>query len=178
MKKILLAAGVLFITTTAIFAHNAPNNNDNKKGKKEARKAEKAEVSEFTKSQFYEDFPDATNIKYERTNYFDEVSFTTAKHRERAYYDIHSQLVGTTQRKAVTELPENAQRTLQKRYADYKVDTVVEFDDNEANGTDMTMFDTAFDGADNYFVTMRKGIEILIVKVDMAGNVSFFKSLK
>jgi hypothetical protein len=178
MKKILLAAGVLLMSAMTTFAHNTPNNNEGKKGKKEARKEDKAAVSNFTKEQFYQDFPGATNIHYERTTAFDEVAFTSDGHKKRAYYDIHSELVGTTERKPLTDLPENAQREIQKKYKDYKIDRVLEYDDNEINDTDMTMFDTAFNGADNYFVVLRKNSELLIMKVDMAGNVSFFKSMK
>jgi len=39
-------------------------------------------------------------------------------------------------------------------------------------------FDMPFDDADNYFVELRKNSEVMIVKVDMAGNVAFFKSIK
>jgi hypothetical protein len=176
MKKILLAAGVLLIST-ATFAHNTPNS-DNKKGKKAARKEQTAQVNDFVKTQFYEDFPDATNINFERTKYFDEASFTTGTHQMRAYYDIRNELVGTTEDKQFSDLPANAQREIQKKYSNYKVDEVINYDDNEFNDTDMTMFDTAFDGADNNFVVLRKNSEILIVKVDMAGNVSYFKALK
>lgn len=182
MKRTLITAGVLLMSAMTTFAHNTPGNNEDKKSRKEARKEarkeSKAEVSDFTKDQFYQDFPTATNIRYERTNLFDEVAFTKDGHKERAYYDIHNQLVGTTERKAFADIPENAQREIQKKYKDYKIDRVLEYDDNEVNDTDMTMFDTAFDGADNYFVVLRKSSELLIVKVDMAGNVSFFKSMK
>ncbi|QHS59823.1 hypothetical protein [Chitinophaga agri] len=182
MKRTLITAGVLLLSAMTTFANNTPGNNEDRKSRKEARKearkADRNTVSDFTKGQFYEDFPAATNIRYEKTNYFDEVAFTLNGQRERAYYDIHNQLVGTTERKAFTDIPENAQREIEKKYKDYKIDSVLEYDDNEVNDTDMTMFDTAFDGADNYFVVLRKSSELLIVKVDMAGNVSFFKSMK
>lgn len=96
----------------------------------------------------------------------------------RAYYDIRNELVGTTEDKSFSDLPANAQREIQKKYGNYKVEEVINYDDNEFNNTDMTMFDTAFEGADNNFVVLRKNGQMLIVKVDMAGNVSYFKALK
>lgn len=181
MKKILVAASVLLMSATATFAHNTNISDNTKKTKaerKELRKESKSEVSTFTRAQFYQDFPDAKDARFEKTANFDEVSFASGNGRIRAYYDVRSNLVGTTQRKAFTDLPENAQNTIHKKYADYKIDRIFRYDDNESNDTDMTMFDTAFDDADNYFVELRKDSELTIVKVDMAGNVSFFKSLK
>jgi len=182
MKKIILAASVLLISATASFANNNKGTEDDKKAKKEARKETREEnktvVSNFMKQQFYQDFPSAKDIRFERTANFDEASFTEDSHRVRAYYDIHNELVGTTERKSLTDLPENAQRAIQKKYGDYSVVRVIRYDDNEANETDMTMFDTAFDGADNDFVVLRKNSELLILKVNLAGDVSFFKSMK
>lgn len=178
MKKIFFAAGMLLMTANITFAHTTDDGKKTKAERKELRKENKAEVSTFTKTQFYEDFPGATNIRFEKTNYFEEVSFTSGKDRLRAYYDIRSNLVGTTERKSFADLPENAQHTLEKKYGDYKVERIFRYDDNESNDTDMTMFDMAFDDTDNYFVELRKDSEFMIVKVDMAGNVSFFKSMK
>ncbi|MCF6406974.1 hypothetical protein L3C95_29005 [Chitinophaga filiformis] len=178
MKKIFFAAGVLLMSVNITFAHTQGEGKKTKAERKEIRRENNADVSIFTKNQFYQDFPTATNIRYEKTNYFEEVSFTMDQKDMRAYYDIHSNLVGTTETKTLADLPENAQRTLQKKYGDYKVERAFLYDDNEANETDMTLFDMAFDDADNYFVELRKNSEVLIVKVDMAGNVSFFKSIK
>ncbi|SDH65298.1 hypothetical protein [Chitinophaga filiformis] len=178
MKKIFFAAGVLLMSANIAFAHSQDEGKKTKAERKEIRKENNAEVSVFTKNQFYEDFPGATNIRFEKTNYFDEVAFTSGQKDMRAYYDVRSNLVGTTETKTFGDLPENAQHTIQKKYGDFNVERVFLYDDNEANETDMTLFDMAFDDADNYFVEMRKNSEVMIVKVDMAGNVSFFKSIK
>jgi len=182
MKKIILAASVLLISASATFANTNKGTEDDKKAKKEARKETREEnktlVSNFMKQQFYQDFPSATNIRFERTSNFDEASFSEDNHRVRAYYDVRNELVGTTERKSFSDLPANAQRNIHSKYGDYTIERVIRYDDNEANETDMTMFDTAFDGADNDFVILRKNSELLILKVNLAGDVSFFKSMK
>ena len=80
MKKIFLAAGIMLIAATVTFAHN---NNIGRKERKEARiekretrkehrrehRAEnRNEVSDLTRSQFPIDFPDAKNVRFEKTD--------------------------------------------------------------------------------------------------------------
>ncbi|PWV51409.1 hypothetical protein [Chitinophaga sp. S165] len=177
MKKIFLAAGVLIMSVNMTFAHTTDGDKKTRAERKEIRKENNDEVSTFTKTQFYEDFPAATDIRYERTSHFDEVTFAIGADHLKAYYDIHSNLVGTTQDKTFADLPESAQHNIEKKYSGYQVGRVFKYDDNESNEIDLTMFDMAFDGADNYFVELKKNSETIVVKVDMVGNVSFFKTI-
>lgn len=177
MKKIFLAAGVLIMSANITFANTTDGNKKTKAERKEIRKENNDEVSSFTKTQFYEDFPAATDIHYKRTSHFDEVSFVSDKDSLTAYYDIHSTLVGTTQDKTFADLPESAQRDIEKKYSGYQIGKIFKYDDNESNEIDLTMFDMAFDGADNYFVELKKNSETIVVKVDMVGNVSFYKTI-
>jgi hypothetical protein len=189
MKKIFLVAGILFTTTTVTFAHTSINRKDRKetrierkKAKKELRRERRAEdhneVSDLTKNQFVIDFHDAKNVRFVRTKNFEEVAFMSGEEKLRAYYDSDSKLVGTTQNQSFADLPENAQKEILKKYADYSIDSVVKFDDNESNDTDMILYGTPFDDADNYFVELKNDSKDVIVKVDLAGYVSFFKDMK
>lgn len=178
MKKIFFAAGVLLMSANIAFAHTTNEGKKTKAERKEIRRESNAEVSVFTQNQFYQDFPDATNIRYEKTANFDEVAFNSGKSDMRAYYDIRSNLVGTTETKTFADLPENAQRNIEKKYGDYNIERVFKYDDNEANDVDLTMFDMAFDSGDNYFVILNRDNQRLILQVDMAGNVSFFKAIQ
>jgi hypothetical protein len=189
MKKIFLVAGILFTTTTVTFAHTTINRKDRKetrierkKTRREFRRERRAEnhneVSILTKNQFVIDFPDAQNARYVKTKNFDEVAFMSGKKELRAYYDYGSKLIGTTQKKSFADLPENAQKEILKKYEDYSIDSVIKFDDNESNDTDMILYGTPFDDADNYFVELKNDSKDIIVKVDIAGYVSFFKDMK
>ena len=189
MKKIFLVAGILFTTTTVTFAHTTINRKDRKetrierkKTRMELRRERRAEndneVSYLTRNQFAIDFPDAKNVQFVKTENFDEVAFVSGKEQLRAYYDYKSKLVGTTQKKSFADLPENAQKEILKKYADYSVDNVIKFDDNESNETDMIMFGTTLGDADNYFVELKNDSKAIVVKVDLSGEVSFFKDMK
>ena len=189
MKKIFLVAGILFTTTTVTFAHTSINRKDRKearierkKTRKELRREHRAEdyskVSYLTKTQFVIDFPDAKNVRFVRTKNFEEVAFMSGEEKLRAYYDYDSKLVGTTQNKSFADLPENAQKEILKKYANYSIVGVTKFDDNGSNDTDMILYDTTFDDADNYFVELKNDSEAIVVKVDLPGDVSFFTNMK
>lgn len=185
MKKIFLVAGILFTTATVAFAHTTINRKDpketsieRKKTRKERGAENRSEVSDFTKSQFVIDFPDAKNVRFVKTENFDEVAFTSGKEKLSAYYDYDNKLVGTIQNKSFADLPENAQMEVLKKYAGYSIDSVIKFDDNESNDTEMIMFGTTFDDADNYFVELKNDSKAIVVKVDLPGDVSFFTNMK
>src|ERR1700730_6218748 len=123
MKKLFLVAGSLLVATTLTFAH--PNNglsearkgkleeNDNRKEMiKEQRTGNHDFVGGPTKSQFTNDFPGATNVHFESTRDFDKISFMQGTKEITAYYDYQSQLIGTTEKKAFTDLPPNAQKEI------------------------------------------------------------------
>jgi len=54
----------------------------------------------------------------------------------------------------------------------------VYIDDNEDNDTDMMLYNTVFQDADNYFVALQNDKQLIILKVDMEGAVSFFKKVR
>lgn len=189
MKKIFLATGILLAGATATFAHSNIIFKHHKEARMEKREARKElrrerrlenrdEVSNLTKNQFAIDFPKARNVRFVRSNDFDEVLFTSGKKQLKAYYDYDNELVGTTQSKTFADLPQNAQKEILKKYAGYTPREVIKFDDNESNETDMVMYGTPFDDADNYFVDLQSGNKDVIVKVDLAGNISLFKEMK
>jgi len=189
MKKIFLAAGVLFTTTTATLAQNMNDRDDatamtmmpkdsRSATRRETRMKNETSVSDLTRNQFASDFPDAANVHFIATANFDEVSFTKGRKQFRAYYDYENQLVGTTQKKAFSDLPQNAQKEILAKYADYTVAGVIKFDDNQTNETDMIMYGSSFNNADNYFVELRKDIKAIVLQVDLEGDVSFFTTMK
>lgn len=190
MKRIFLAATIILAGATATFAHNNifgfKHHNEAKTERRETRKElrrehrleNRDEVSNLTKNQFAIDFPKAKNVRFVKTNDFDQVLFTSGKKKMKAYYDHDNELVGTTQTRAFADLPQNAQKEILKKYAGYTPTEVIKFDDNEINETDMVMYGTSFNDEDNYFVDLQDGNKQVVVKVDLAGRVSFFKEIK
>ena len=92
-------------------------------------------------------------------------------------FDYHQNLVGTTETVNFTDLPAKGQQEINKRYADFKIGQVIFFDDNEWNETDMIMYGSQFNDADNYFVELSKGNDKIVVRVDVPGYVYYFTKL-
>ena len=186
MKNIFLTAGIVIMAATATFAYNSTDRNyaknERKEGNKAPRRKHKMEnnylVSGFTKIQFGKDFPGATNVEFVNTKNFDEVYFISGKRILKAYYDYNYNLLGTTEKKSFTDLPENAQKKILEKYAGFTIADVVKFDDNESNDTDMILYGTSFDDKDNYFVELENAGKATVVQVDLEGRVSFFTNME
>ena len=188
MKKIFLAAAIILLATSVTLA-----NKDDRKARREARherrearkemrkerhEENKNEVSYQTTQQFQMDFPNAKDVIFEKTKNFDEVVFTSGMKTLRAFYDYDSRLIGTTEKEKFSDLPETAQREIEKQYKDYTVNEVFLFHDNENNDTNMILYGTSFDDADNHFVILKKGNKEVVVEVGMSGEVSYFTEIK
>jgi len=134
-------------------------------------------VSAETKAIFSRDFTEAKNVQWLRKDVFDEALFNLNGNDMHAWYDFDHQLVGTTTIVPFSKVPEKGQKEIAAKYKDYKTGQVIYFDDNEANETDMILYDQQFDDADNYFVELSKGNEHIVLMVNPQGWVSFFKKL-
>ena len=194
MKKLFIfsAAGILIAGSANAQANIESFNNDmatlnssksttkkeKKEEKKELRKLKGQEVTYQSKQAFYRDFGDLPVSKMERSSYFDKITFTHNGQEMTAYYDNEYKLVGTVSNKTYADLPANAQKYIQEKYKDYTPGTVIYFDDSEMNDTDMVLFGTQFDDADNYFVELQKENKKIIVQVTMNGSVEYFSEMK
>ncbi len=185
MKKILLVipillSGTLLAPAFAGVISKRGHSETNSKKKKitfHERKAKDPDwVNYQTEQKFELDFPRATNVKWHQGN-FEEATFENGPIIKTAYYDRDNNLVGTTSEVSYSDLPEKAQKDIQKKFPDYKVANIVLFKDNPDNDTDMYLYSTSFDDEDNYFVEVDKGAKRAILKVTMDGMVSFFQNL-
>lgn len=194
MKKIFLlpAAALLFTLTVSAQSDVASNNKNEAKLKKEKsivrkeekvirkdiRKLEGNEVGNRTKESFLADFGNIPVTKWERTSLFDKAIFAKNGKEMTAYYDADSKLVGTTSKVSFKDIPAIAQKYIDTKYRGYAKSDVIFFDDNELNETDMVMFNSRFDDADNYFVDLKKDNKEIVLKVSMNGDVSFFIQIR
>lgn len=182
MKKILFIAAVILFSTTASMAQSQDiqSKKDRQLARKEARMEKKEESlskpSAKAGDQFAIDFPGATNVTWTRSA-FEKAKFVKDGKTINAFYDWDGGLVGTTNRVDYAVLPKAAKEKIQKEYKDYTINETILFDDNETNQTDMVLYDTSFEDADNYFVDLTKGNKNIILKVTMEGAVSFFKDM-
>ncbi len=174
MKKLFCLSAVLFITV--IFAMANPLTSDNDRGVKK-KKETRWEPNRATEFQFSKDFPNAKNVSW-NFGQFVEARFFDNDVSKTAYYDDDDNLVGTTNEVDVTALPEKARDHINKVYPDYTIERVVFFDDNEANNTDMSLFNQSFEDEDNYFPLLSNGSKQIILQVSPKGEVSFFGNFK
>jgi hypothetical protein len=135
-------------------------------------------VSEITRNNLAIDFPNATNVSWEKTSQFDQANFIDNGQDKIAYYDPEGTLVGTTTAVAFTELPLRAQKEIKHRYRKYTIGPVIFFKDNASNDEDMVLWATQFDDQDMYFAELDKGSDKMILKVSPSGGVTFFKELE
>lgn len=142
------------------------------------KKLEGKEINVAAKNSFVSQFGNIQNVKWERSSNFDEATFVKDGKQMKAFFDYEGKFVGTTTHVTFADLPANAQKEIKSRYKDYTiVPTVVFYDDNELNETDMMLYGVQFEDADNYFVELTKGTKKIVLQVNMEGQVFFFKEL-
>jgi hypothetical protein len=181
MKKVLLTAaialftGLVYSVKAGDFANSKESKKQSRKEKREKRREEWLHsVSRPTEDQFYQDFPGASNVSWNEAA-FAEATFNDGTGIKTAYYDFDNKLVGTTAEVDISLLPAKAKEHIAKRYPGYSIEKLILFDDNEANETDMFLFDNSFSDEDTYFPLLTNGTDKIILKVNTDGAVSFFK---
>ena len=112
------------------------------------------------------------------SGFFVEATFFENGVAKTAYYDENDNLLGTTTNVDLIALPEKARDHINKEYPGYSIEKVVFFGDNEANDTDMSLFNQSVEDEDNYFPLLVKGSKEIILKVSPEGDVSFFGNFK
>ena len=129
----------------------------------------KNESTYTTHKQFLSDFGKFKITKWKSTNRLEVITFINKEGAEvSAYYDKDAQLIGTTTPKTFENLPDNAQTTINKKYADYRIVDIIFYD-----------YTLQFSDSDNYFVQLEKeNAKRIILKVNQNGRVNFYKSVK
>jgi hypothetical protein len=149
-----------------------------KHAKKVLKKLTGAKVSDQSKATFYLQFGNVSNVQWERQDFFDVAAFEKDGKQMKAYFDNDGELVGTSIQANMKALPVKAQREIARKYPDYSVGDVILYDDNNEQISDIILFGTQMESADNYFVDLKKDNKRVIVEVSPEGRVSLFKELK
>ena len=180
MKKLGITIVVFLFAFTLVQGQtkNTETKKEQKAGRIALKKLEGTNVSVMSKDNFAKDFGNLPNVQWKRVNTYDEATFMKDGKEMKAFYDFDSKLVGTTTHVTFADVPAKGQKEIKKQYKDYTVESVVIFDDNEANETDMILYGVQFDDSDNYFVELAKGTNKIILQVNSSGEVFFFKQLK
>jgi hypothetical protein len=149
-----------------------------KHAKKNLKKLTGTNVSVQSKAQFYVQFGNVQNVQWERQDYFDMARFVKDGKQMKAYFDNDGELVGTSIQTDMKALPAKAQLEIAKKYGDYSVGDVILYDDNNEQISDIILFGTQMESADNYFVELKKDNKRVIVEVTPEGRVDLFKDFK
>ncbi|XZF16569.1 hypothetical protein ACTHGU_10550 [Chitinophagaceae bacterium MMS25-I14] len=177
MKKLWILSVAMVLFAGTVHAQSADLGVNKKQIRKEKRQALKklpgTGISVEVKQAFAGDFGNVP-VAWERTDILDKASFTSNGTDMTAYYDADAQLIGTVINKSFADLPAKAQQTINSQYADYKKGTVIFFDDNERNETDMVLYGLQFDDIDCYFIELSKDSNTLVLQITMNGQVADF----
>jgi hypothetical protein len=96
----------------------------------------------------------------------------------KAYFDNDGELVGTSIQTNMKALPMKSQLEIAKKYGGYTVGDVILYDDNNEQISDIILFGTQMESADNYFVELKKDSKRVILEVSPEARVTLFKELK
>jgi hypothetical protein len=140
MKKLFFAALITISFYSSAFAFKA-----NKK------------VDIRAKENFEMDFRDASNATWKVFASYAQVEFTVDDKKVTAFYDNDGELIGSSYKISLNDLPTRAKRTFAKKYSDYPVTEAVRFE---------------FKDHISYFISVVKEGASEIVKVDDAGVIS------
>ena len=94
-----------------------------------------------------------------------------------AYYNEEGNLIGTTTAKTFNELPQEGQRQIKYEYPGYRIGPVIQFNDDNIDPGESSIYGSQYRFPENYFVELTKGNDKIIVQVNPAGMIYYFRSL-
>ncbi|MDP4223184.1 MAG: hypothetical protein Q8868_07725 [Bacteroidota bacterium] len=170
---------VAVLSMTFLFAVSMVMGQATKKATVPLKKLAGKDINIVSKNNFNSEFGNITNVKWEKSAYFDEATFTKNGKEMKAFFDDEGNFVGTTSHVTFADIPANGQKEIKSKYKDYSINPVIVFfDDNEKVDTDMILYGTQFEDADNYFVELSKGTKKIVLQVNPEGMVNYFTEIK
>lgn len=142
MKKLLIAALFVVAAAGSAFAMDG------------------TKVSRQLKTSFEILFPRASNATWEQSEDFMSVSFTLDDENLSAFFSKDGELIGTTKKVELSDLPSKAVKKIRKEYPTFKITDSIEFTQNETS---------------NFYVMVEDGNRKQILEVTAYGNVCVFK---
>lgn len=125
----------------------------------------------------YANFGTIDPVMWSADGAMDVARFNYEGREIKAFFDVEGQFVGTVENKQFGDLPEKAKAYIAKKYGDSDIMEVIYFDDNVYSSSTMNVYDQMTQDEDNYFISLKKGDQEIVLRVDMAGGVHVFKVL-
>jgi len=120
-----------------------------------------ADVNKQVMKQFAKQFTHASNVTWKTTKDFTSASFTLNGESVQVFYNNSNNLICVSKVVTVEDLPKAAKQTLETKYSDYKVISVIDY--------------TEPDGTLSYFIQLENGKKKTILKSDEYGFTSQFE---
>lgn len=179
---ILATTLLLIFATSQVDAQKAERKAVKETGKelkgqqKDITTAKRGPVSQKSKMQFILDFGRIPNALWSTTDYYDKVFFTNKDGQKMtAFYSTDGKLVATSFFKVFTDLPIRSQGKITSAYKNYDIVSVY-FINYKAPKGGVRYYGRLLQ-TDNYFVALASGTNKVLLRVDLNGNVFFYKKL-
>jgi hypothetical protein len=142
MKKLFIAALIVLAAGSTAFAADA------------------AKISRQMKTNFEILYPRATNVSWSEAPQFLSATFTVDEEEMTAFFAKDGDLIGTTQKLELNQIPAKAIKKIKKNYATFNITEALEF----------TSGDTS-----KYYVMIEDGNRKQILEVSGFGDITVFK---
>jgi hypothetical protein len=133
-------------------------------------------IGEQYENQLSADFGVSSDVQWDKFQNYDAATFEKDGHMITACYDNDAELIGTIYAKKFTDLPERGQKKIKTKYAGYSVEQVIYYIDDQSNALDLLAYSTPYHEGKNYFVSLKKGQEKVVLRVDPQGYVYDYAS--
>ncbi len=129
-----------------------------------------AGISYSVLHEFSDDFADAQDVVWSRTQNTMKADFTENGQKHTAFYSLSGDFLGTTQILDYNVIPAGTKAKIAEKYKGYVAGDVILYQANTA----------ASDYIDpvTYFVVLQNQDHAILVRITDAGNVAFFKRVK
>ncbi|HEY1018501.1 MAG TPA: hypothetical protein VGE25_05870 [Sediminibacterium sp.] len=119
-------------------------------------------ISTKVNDHFAASFSKAKNVSWKSSDRFDKVSFVLNNEKVDAFYDVNGELIGTSKTMAFDKLPKSALENITSKYQypEYQLKDCIEF--------------TSDSKETNFYVSMEKKNETLVLEITKGGMVSVF----
>lgn len=119
-------------------------------------------ISNKVNDHFAASFSKAKNVSWKSSDRFEKVSFVLNNEKVDAFYDNNGELIGTSKTMAFDKLPKSALENITSKYQypEYQLKDCIEF--------------TSDSKEKNFYVSMEKQNETLVLEITKGGMVSVF----
>ncbi len=147
MKKLIIAALMVVSLSVSVFAKD-----DSKR------------VNYKVMDNFRQEFAEAKDVTWTIGNEFAKASFTTIQgQKAEAFYSFQGERIAVSKAIGLNKLSTEANKTIAKKYANYKATDAIELDNGETT---------------KFYVSLENGLEKIILEIAEQGDVSVFKRTK